>query len=69
MFFVGSVLVGRKGVAYLKRRFFKGREHQQGRDRDRYTTHRRPWLPLPPDSFLAFFAESRPETTSSKARR
>jgi hypothetical protein len=24
MFFVGSVLVGKKGVAYLKRRFFEG---------------------------------------------
>src|SRR5437867_10279903 len=32
MFFVGSVLVGKKGVAYLKRRFFEGREHQQSRD-------------------------------------
>jgi hypothetical protein len=27
MFFVGSVLVGKKGVAYLKRRFFERREH------------------------------------------
>jgi hypothetical protein len=26
MFFVGSVLVGKKGVAYLKRRFFERRE-------------------------------------------
>jgi hypothetical protein len=33
MFFVGSVLVGKKGVAYLKRRFFERREHQRGRDR------------------------------------
>jgi hypothetical protein len=33
MFFVGSVLVGKKGVAYLKRRFFEWREHQRGRDR------------------------------------
>mgnify|MGYP001188968555 CR=1 FL=1 len=33
MFFLGSVLVGKKGVAYLKRRFFGGREHQRGRDR------------------------------------
>jgi hypothetical protein len=30
MFFVGSVLVGKKGVAYLKRRFF---ERRGGRDR------------------------------------
>ncbi len=30
MFFVGSVLVGKKGVAYLKRRFFERREHQRG---------------------------------------
>lgn len=33
MFFVGSVLVGKKGVAYLKRRFFERREHQPGRNR------------------------------------
>ncbi len=33
MFFVGSMLVGKKGVAYLKRRFFKRREHQRSRDR------------------------------------
>ena len=33
MFFVGSVLVGKKGVAYLKRRFSERREHQRGRDR------------------------------------
>ena len=33
MFFVGSMLVGRKGVAYLKRRFFKRRERQRSRDR------------------------------------
>jgi hypothetical protein len=33
MFFVGSVLVGKKGVAYLERRFFKRRVHQRGRDR------------------------------------
>ena len=33
MFFVGSVLVGRKGVAYLTRRFFERREHQRGRNR------------------------------------
>jgi hypothetical protein len=33
MFFVGSVLVGKKGVAYLKRRFFERREHRRGRDR------------------------------------
>jgi hypothetical protein len=33
LFFVGSVLVGKKGVAYLKRRFFDEREHQHGRDR------------------------------------
>jgi hypothetical protein len=33
MFLVGSVLVGKKGVAYLKRRFFEGRERQRGRDR------------------------------------
>ena len=32
MFLVGSVLVGKKGVAYLKRRFFEWREHQRGRD-------------------------------------
>ena len=31
MFFAGSVLVGKKGVAYLKRRFFEWREHQRGR--------------------------------------
>jgi prolipoprotein diacylglyceryltransferase len=31
MFFVGSVLVGKKGVAYLKRRYFEWREHQRGR--------------------------------------
>ena len=34
MFFVGSVLVGKKGVAYLKRRFFE-RRRQRGRDRTR----------------------------------
>jgi len=33
MFFLGSVLVGKKGVAYLKRRFFGRRVHQRGRDR------------------------------------
>ena len=33
MFFVGSVLVGKRGVAYLKRRFFGRREDQRGRDR------------------------------------
>jgi hypothetical protein len=33
MFLVGSVLVGKKGVAYLKRRFFERREHQRDRDR------------------------------------
>jgi len=33
MFFVGAALVGKKGVAYLKRRFFERREHQPGRDR------------------------------------
>jgi len=33
MFLVGSVLVGKKGVTSLKRRFFGRREHQQGRDR------------------------------------
>jgi hypothetical protein len=33
MFFVGSVLVGKKGVAYLKRRFFGRREHERGHDR------------------------------------
>jgi hypothetical protein len=33
MFFLGSVLVGKKGVAYLKQRFFERREHQRGRDR------------------------------------
>jgi hypothetical protein len=32
MFFLGSALVGKKGVAYLKRRFFRGRAHQRGRD-------------------------------------
>jgi hypothetical protein len=33
MFFVGSALVGKKSVAYLKRRFFKRREHQRSHDR------------------------------------
>ena len=33
MFFVGSGLVGKKGMAYLKRRFFERREHQRGHDR------------------------------------
>jgi hypothetical protein len=33
MFIVGPMLVGKKGVAYLKRRFFGRREHQRGRDR------------------------------------
>jgi hypothetical protein len=33
MFFVGSVLVGKNSVAYLKQRFFERREHQRGRDR------------------------------------
>jgi hypothetical protein len=33
MFLLGSVLVGKKGVAYLKRRFFERREDQPGRDR------------------------------------
>jgi len=33
MFFVGSVLVGKKGVAYLRRRFFERSERQLGRDR------------------------------------
>ena len=33
MFLLGSVLVGKKGVAYLKRRFFKRRGHQRSRDR------------------------------------
>ena len=33
MFLVGSVLVGKKGVAHLKRRFFERKEHQRGRDR------------------------------------
>ena len=30
MFFVGSVLVGKNGVAYLKRRFFARREPRRG---------------------------------------
>jgi hypothetical protein len=33
MFLLGSALVGKNGVAYLKRRFFERREHQPGRDR------------------------------------
>jgi hypothetical protein len=33
MFLVGSVLVGKRGVAYLKRHFFERRERQRGRDR------------------------------------
>jgi hypothetical protein len=33
MFFVGSLLVGKKGVAYLKRRFFARRERRRGGDR------------------------------------
>ena len=33
MFFVGSVLVGKRGMAYLKRRLFGRREDQRGRDR------------------------------------
>jgi hypothetical protein len=33
MFLVGSVLVGNKGVAYLKRRFFGRRAHRPGRGR------------------------------------
>jgi hypothetical protein len=33
MFLVGSALVGKKGVAYLKRRFFARRGHQRRRDR------------------------------------
>ena len=33
MFFVGSVLVGKKGVAYLKRRFFERRVHLRGHGR------------------------------------
>ena len=33
IFLVGSVLVGKKGVAYLKRRFFERREHRRDRDR------------------------------------
>lgn len=35
MFLVGGVLVGKKGVAYLKRRFSGRREQQRGRDRTR----------------------------------
>lgn len=33
MFLVGAALVGEKGAAYLKRRFFDRRNHQRGRDR------------------------------------
>ena len=33
MFFVGSVLVGKKGVAYLKRRFFERGSTNGDRDR------------------------------------
>ena len=33
MFLLGSVLVGKKGVAYLKRHFFGRRVQQRGRDR------------------------------------
>jgi hypothetical protein len=33
MFLLGSVFVGKEGVAYLKRRFFERRERQPGRDR------------------------------------
>jgi hypothetical protein len=33
MFFVGSVLVGKNGMDYLKRRLFKRRERQRRRDR------------------------------------
>jgi len=32
MFCVGSMLVGKRGVTYLKRRVFGRREHQRGRD-------------------------------------
>jgi hypothetical protein len=33
MFFVGSVLVGKKGVAYLKRPWFERRKDYRGRGR------------------------------------
>ena len=33
MFLLGSVLVGKKSIACLKRRFVERREHQRGRDR------------------------------------
>jgi len=33
MFLLGSVLVGKKGVAYLKRRLFGRRAHRPGRGR------------------------------------
>jgi hypothetical protein len=40
MFVAGSGLVGKKGVAYLKRRFFWQREHQSGRDLTRGASRR-----------------------------
>jgi hypothetical protein len=33
VFFAGSMLAGKNGVAYLKRRLFERREHRRGRDR------------------------------------
>ena len=32
MFLAGTMLVGKKGVAYIKRRYFEWREHQRSRD-------------------------------------